>query len=483
MPSLIIIRIVGFILMLFSSSTLIPLLICFFYQDGGAHGFIATGILEAVIGFVAWFPTRKKKLTLKTRDGFLVVALIWIVLSFFASLPFIISPFVHISFTDAFFEAISGLTTTGATIFTNIDSLPHAMLFYRQELQFMGGMGIVVLAVAVLPMLSIGGMQLYRAETPGPMKDSKLTPRITETAKALWIIYVVLTIACIVAYWLAGMTFFDAVGESFGTISTGGFSMHEASFAFYNNHTIDVIAIIFMFLSGVSFALHFSALQQRKLSLYWRDLEFRYYFWIVFSVSVFTVFVITMHQVYPTFSGDLVKGFFNVVSLATTTGFTDGNFSTWPSFIPITILFAALIGACGGSTSGGLKVMRFILVIKQMMREMQRLIHPNGVYPIKFGDYPLSAETIEAIWGFIAVFIAIFIVLLLLLMISGLDLSTSFSAAVASLANTGAGIGTVASSFEHIPKFAKWVLSVAMLAGRLEIFTLLLLFTPDFWRK
>ena len=351
MPSLIIIRIVGFILMLFSSSTLIPLLICFFYQDGGAHGFIATGILEAVIGFVAWFPTRKKKLTLKTRDGFLVVALIWIVLSFFASLPFIISPFVHISFTDAFFEAISGLTTTGATIFTNIDSLPHAMLFYRQELQFMGGMGIVVLAVAVLPMLSIGGMQLYRAETPGPMKDSKLTPRITETAKALWIIYVVLTIACIVAYWLAGMTFFDAVGESFGTISTGGFSMHEASFAFYNNHTIDVIAIIFMFLSGVSFALHFSALQQRKLSLYWRDLEFRYYFWIVFSVSVFTVFVITMHQVYPTFSGDLVKGFFNVVSLATTTGFTDGNFSTWPSFIPITILFAALIGACGGSTS------------------------------------------------------------------------------------------------------------------------------------
>ena len=315
------------------------------------------------------------------------------------------------------------------------------------------------------------------------MKDSKLTPRITETAKALWLIYVALTIVCIVAYWLAGMTFFDAVGESFGTVSTGGFSMHEASFAFYDSHLIDLIAIAFMFLSGISFALHFIVLQQRKLSLYWNDIEFRYYFWTVFTVSAFTVFVIIMHQVYPTFSGNLIKGIFNVVSLATTTGFTDGNFATWPSFVPIMILFAAIVGACGGSTSGGLKMMRLVLVVKQMKREMQRLIHPNGVYPIKFGNYLLSIETIEAIWGFIGVFIVAFIILWLLLMMAGLDLLTAFSATVAALANAGAGIGTVANSFKDIPTFAKWVLAVAMIGGRLEIFTLLLLFTPDFWRR
>ena len=478
-----IVRIIAFMLMLFSSSTIVPLCICAYYQDGGAHGFLITGFLEFFIGSAVWFPLRKRKPILKTRDGFLIVAFIWIVLSVFASLPFCISPLVHLSFTNAFFEAVSGLTTTGASIFTNINSLPHAILFYRQELQFMGGMGIVVLAVAVLPMLGIGGMQLYRAETPGPMKESKLTPRITETAKALWFIYLILTVACAISYWLAGMSFFDAVGESFGTTSTGGFSMHESSFAFYHSYTIDIIAIVFMFLSGVSFALHFTVFQRRKISQYWQDVEFRYYFWILFFVSLFTVIVINIHHVYPTFAGNLVKGVFNVVSLITTTGFTNGKFAVWPTFVPIMILLVALVGACGGSTSGGLKVMRLVLAMKQSMREMRRLIHPNGVYPIKFGNYPLSSETIEAIWGFMAIFVGVFIVLLLLLMVAGLDFTTSFSAAVDALANVGAGIGGVANSFENISGFAKWILSVAMIAGRLEIFTLLLLFTPAFWRK
>ena len=478
-----IIRIVGFMLMLFSSSTVIPFFISLYYLDGGTYAFLITGLAEFCIGFLTWFPLRKRKPILKTRDGFLIVALVWIVLSVFAAFPFCITTLVKLSFTNAFFEAVSGLTTTGATIFTNINALPHAVLFYRQELQFMGGMGIVVLAVAILPMLGIGGMQLYRAETPGPMKESKLTPRITETAKALWFIYLILTVACAISYWLAGMSFFDAIGESFGTTSTGGFSMHEASFAFYHSYTIDIIAIFFMFLSGVSFALHFTVFQRRNITHYWHDVEFRYYFWILIVVSSFTVMVVSIHHVYPTFSGDLIKGVFNVVSLTTTTGFTNGNFSVWPSFVPHLILLAALVGACGGSTSGGLKVMRLVLAMKQSMREMRRLIHPNGVYPIKFGNYPLSADTIEAIWGFIAIFIGFFLVLILVLMATGLDLTTSFSAAVAALANVGAGIGAVAVSFDNIPALAKWMLAIAMIAGRLEIFTLLLLFTPAFWRK
>ena len=259
--------------------------------------------------------------------------------------------------------------------------------------------------------------------------------------------------------------------------------MHEASFAFYHSYTIDIIAIFFMFLSGVSFALHFTVFQRRNITHYWHDVEFRYYSWILIVVSSFTVMVISIHHVYPTFSGDLIKGIFNVVSLTTTTGFTNGDFSVWPSFVPHLILLAALVGACGGSTSGGLKVMRLVLAMKQSMREMRRLIHPNGVYPIKFGNYPLSTDTIEAIWGFIAIFIGFFLVLILALMATGLDLTTSFSAAVAALANVGAGIGEVAVSFDNIPALAKWMLAIAMIAGRLEIFTLLLLFTPAFWRK
>lgn len=478
-----VVRIIGFLLMLFSVSVVVPLVISLFYSDGGTRTFEFTGLLELLVGFSAWFFLRKKAHPLKTRDGFLVVAMVWFVLSFFAAIPFYISPLVHISFTDAFFESVSGLTTTGASIIPSIEHLPHAILFYRQELQFMGGMGIVVLAVAVLPMLGIGGMQLYRAETPGPMKDSKLTPRITETAKALWLIYIIITVACALSYWLAGMSPFEAIGESFGTVSTGGFSLHNSSFAFYQNNTIYLIAIFFMFISGVSFALHFSAFQRRSLKPYWRDVEFTYYFWLLFIVIGTSALVLATHHYYQHFYQDLINSAFNIISVVTTTGFTNSSFNLWPTFLPVMIMCAGLIGACGGSTSGGIKVMRFVLVCKQAMREMRRLIHPNGVYPIKFGSQVLPIETIEAMWGFIGVYVAAVVFCTLALMSSGLNMASAFSATVSALANVGAGIGQVASGFTDVSTFAKWLLSVAMIAGRLEIFTLLLLFTPAFWRK
>ena len=478
-----VLKIIGFLLMLFSVSVIVPVCISLYYDDGGTRTFLITGLAELTTGFVLWFLCRNGAAQIKTRDGFLVVALVWFILSAFAAIPFYMAPFVDLSLTDSYFEAVSGLTTTGASIIPNLEQLPHAMLFYRQELQFLGGMGIVVLAVAVLPMLGIGGMQLYRAETPGNFKGNKLTPRIAETAKALWLIYIILTVLCAVSYWLAGMDIFHAVGESFSTIATGGFSMHTQGFAFYHSNSIYMIAIVYMFLSGVSFALHFSVFQQHRISLYLKDVEFRYYVLIIIIVAAFTISVIASHHIYSDFETSFINGLFSVMSMVTTTGFKNSFFSHWPTFIPIMLMCVGIIGACGGSTAGGIKVMRFVLICKQSMREMRRLIHPNGVYLIKFGEHALPSSTINAMWGFISVFIAGFVVLMLLLMATGMNMLTAFSSAVDSLANVGAGIGDVAQTFQFVGTPAKWILCVAMIAGRLEIFTLLLLFTPAFWRK
>jgi trk system potassium uptake protein TrkH len=479
----VVISIIGFILMLFSISTIIPVAISLFYKDGGTNTFLIAGLAEAVVGFGAWFMFRKSKRQLKTRDGFLIVAVVWMVLSLFAAVPFYISPLVHESFVNSIFESVSGLTTTGASISQNLSDLPHAVLFYRQELQFFGGMGIVVLAVAVMPMLGIGGMQLYKAETPGPMKESKLTPRITETAKALWFIYLLLTVACALAYWLAGMKVFDAIGESFGTISTGGFSMHNSSFSYYHSDLIDLIATVFMFLSSVNFSLHFLAFQQRNVRIYWRDVEFRYYVGLLFVVTFFTVMSLYIHHYYINLWQDTVKGLFTVVSLISSTGFNNGNFAAWPSYIPYLLIIASLIGACGGSTSGGMKTMRFVLVCKLCALQFKKLIHPNGVYPLKFGRQIISRSLIESMLSFVAIYIAFLVVATLCLLASGLDLTTSFSSVAIAIANVGAGLGSVADGFYHLGVFAKVVLIITMLAGRLEIFTLLLLFTPAFWRK
>lgn len=476
-------RVFGILMMFFSLSMLPPLVISLFYQDGGWIAFTFGFIVTLAAGFFCWFFCRNAKNELKTRDGFLIVAMFWIVLSIFGALPLMVAQTPSLSFTDAVFETVSGFTTTGSSVLSEIDYLPHAVAYYRQQLQFLGGMGIVVLAVAILPMLGIGGMQLYRAEVPGPAKDAKMTPRITQTAKALWYIYVGLVILCAFAYWAAGMTFFDAVGESFATISTGGFSMHDTSFAYYHSDAIVLLGSLFMFLGGTNFTLHFLAMQRQTLGCYWQDEEFRLYIGMLIFTVLVTMGMLLLYQVYPDYWSAFVSSLFNVVSIMTTTGFLSAPFYSWPTFVPIFLILIGLVGACAASTSGGIKLIRVLLLYKQGTREVQRLIHPNAIIPAKLGKQVLSDGLLQAVWGFIGFFLVIFIVLMLLLMATGLDFETSVGALASSISNIGVGIGAVATGYENINSIAKWLLIFAMLIGRLELFTLLVLFSPDFWRK
>jgi trk system potassium uptake protein TrkH len=385
--------------------------------------------------------------------------------------------------TDAMFESVSGLTTTGATVITRIDDLPMSILYYRQQLQWLGGMGIIVLAVAVLPMLGIGGMQLYRAETPGPIKDNKLTPRITETAKALWYIYLGLTVACALAYWVAGMSLFDAVGHAFSTVAIGGFSTHDASIGHFNSPLIDIIAVVFMFLAAINFSLHFLALRHRSVMGYLRDSEFRFYVLLLSSVIVITVLGLYLTETYDRWQDALVNGLFQAVSIGTTAGFTTAEFYNWPGFIAILLLFSSFVGGCAGSTGGGIKVIRVLLLVKQGMREITRLIHPNAKIPVRLGDKTVSSRVVEAVWGFFALYVASFTVMYLALATTGLDLMTAFSAVAACINNLGPGLSDVGAHYADMHDPGKWILCFAMLLGRLEIFTLLVLLTPAFWRR
>ncbi len=475
-------KVLGILLMIFSISMLPPIGVSLYYNDGSAISFVFGFIITFLCGFLVWFPCRSHHHELKIRDGFLIVVLFWTVLSVFASVPFVFIFFPKLSFVNAMFESVSGLTTTGATVLTHISQLPHGLLYYRQQLHLLGGMGIIVLAVAILPMLGIGGMQLYRAETVGPIKTTKLRPRMAETAKALWYIYGGLVVLCALAYWWAGMSLFDAIGESFSTLSTGGFTTHDSSFAYYHSDVIDLIAVVFMLAGATNFALHFNFLRQWRTSVYTKDPEFKGYIILLASVVVIVTLALIAYNRFD-YLHAVINSLFTVVSLATTTGLTTSNFSLWPTFIPYLIMVMAMLGGCGGSTSGGIKIIRTLLLKEQGKRELKRLIHPQAVISIKLGKEVLPEPVIQAIWGFVAVFIALFVVLLMILLATGLDLKTSFGALAACLANTGAAIGKVANNFNHIPEVSKWVLIFAMIAGRLEIFTLLVLFTPDYWRK
>ena len=476
-------NIVGLLLMVFSFSMLPPAAVGLIYNDGAIYPFIAAFAWILVIGLILWFPVRKTTMEVRLRGGFIIVAIFWLVLGLSGSLPFILSVNPHMSFTDSVFESVSALTTTGATVLTEIDFLPHSILFYRQQLQWMGGMGIIVLAVAILPMLGIGGMQLYRAETPGPMKDSKLTPRITETAKALWYIYLGLTIACAFAYWLAGMDGFDAVSHSFSTIAIGGFSTHDLSIGYFESISIELVAVVFMSLAGINFALHFLAWRGFTLKPYIYDPEVRTYFLVLGVSSLITSVFLYQSHTFDSVLEAVHYGIFQAVSIGTTSGFTTAEYYAWPGFLPVLLLFTSFIGGCAGSTGGGLKVIRFLLLIKQGLREIFRLIHPNAQIPVKIGNKQLPENVINAVWGFFALYVASFAIMLLLIMMTGLNQVTAFSAVAACINNLGPGLGDVGANYGDINSIAKWILCFAMLLGRLEIFTLLVLLTPAFWRK
>ena len=475
-------RILGTLLMLFSFAQIFPGFLAYFFEERDfVYNFIVTGFVTFLIGCFLFFLASEKNGDLRTKDGFIITIFFWTVLGFFGSIPFYLAELEGVSYIDSLFESISGLTTTGATVLVGLDDMPKSLLFYRQLLQWLGGMGIIVLAVAVLPLLGVGGMQLYKAETPGPLKDSKLTPRITETAKALWFVYLSMTISCSILYKYFGMSWFDAVCHAFSTISIGGFSTHDDSFAFFSNSGLRWTAIIFMVISGINFALHYLAWTKKRLFHYFYDSEVKLYLSLLTSTALITY--LTLYFSENIYDEMVVDSVFQAVSIGTTTGFLTSNYSNWPLFVPIMLLIAAFIGACAGSTGGGIKVIRALILIRQGSSEITKLIHPNAVVTIKFGRKSLDPRVSESVWGFFAVYVATFLIILMFLLSQSNDFLTAFSAVGATLNNLGPGLGTVSENYKDITDGSKLALCIAMLLGRLEIFTLLLLFTPAFWRN
>ena len=468
--------------MIFSIAQVIPGFLAYFFEENEfVYNFILSGFITFVIGCFMFFLAADKNGELRTKDGFIITIFFWTVLGFFGSLPFYLANLEGVTYIDSLFESISGLTTTGATVFVGLDDMPRSLLFYRQLLQWLGGMGIIVLAVAVLPLLGVGGMQLYKAETPGPLKDSKLTPRITETAKALWFLYVSMTISCAILYRYFGMSWFDAVGHAFSTISIGGFSTHDANFAFFDNSSLRWTAIIFMVISGINFALHYLAWTKKRLLHYFYDSEVKLYLSLLITTALITYLTLLFSD--NIYDEMFVDSVFQAVSIGTTTGFLTSNYSNWPLFVPIMLLIAAFIGACAGSTGGGIKVIRALILIRQGSSEITKLIHPNAIVTIKFGKKSLDPRVSESVWGFFAVYVATFLIILMFLLSQNNDFLTAFSAVGATLNNLGPGLGAVSENYKDITDGSKLALCAAMLLGRLEIFTLLLLFTPAFWRN
>jgi len=475
-------KILGLLLMIISISMFPPVLVSLWYDDGATTPFIIAFFTTLIAGLIMWWPVKGFQKEMRTRDGFIIVAMFWLVLGLSGSLPLMLSAAPDLTITDSIFESISGLTTTGATVITGLDELPRSILYYRHQLQWLGGMGIIVLAVAVLPMLGIGGMQLYRAETPGPMKDNKLTPRIAETAKALWYIYLGLTIACASAYWAAGMTAFDAICHSFSTVAIGGFSTHDESIGYFDSALIESVAIVFMLMAGVNFSLHFLSWRSFSINPYFADAEFKVYLKVLGFVALISMMYLYITGTFEA-GGAIHNGLFQAVSIGTTTGFTTAEYHNWPGFLPALLLLSSFIGGCAGSTGGGMKVIRVLLLVRQGMREVIRLIHPNALVPVKIGGNVLEERVVDAVWGFFSLYVGSFIIMALLLAASGLDLITAFSAVAACMNNLGPGLGDVGSHYGEINDPAKWILCFAMILGRLEIFTVLVLLTPAFWRK
>ena len=472
-----IINLFSVLVMLFSASLLAPISISFIFKDGAEQIFITTLMVAFVPAFLAWLLTRKSKEEMGVKDGFVIITLFWVVLSFVGSIPFTLS---GMSFIDSFFESMSGITTTGATVISGLDLLPESILFYRQMLQWMGGMGLIVLAIAVMPLLGIGGGQLFKTEIPGALSDQKLTPRIKETAQALWLIYLTLTLVCAGLYYLAGMTGFDAISHSLSTVSIGGFSTHDESIGFFNSFSIEVICMIFMLLSAFSYALHYFAIYKKRPLKYFHDAELRFFVSILSLVIILSIF---FFYILGFDDASIRQIFFQSISIVTTTGFVSTDYSSWPTVITFLLLVGAFIGACSGSVGGGIKSWRVLIMINHAKINIMRLVHPNAVVSLKIGTKAVDDKVAESVWGFFSIYIISFMLLLLSLLATGMDFESAFSAIGACLNNLGPGLGSVSETYSSVTGFGKGILAFAMILGRLEIFTLLVLFTTVFWDK
>ena len=478
-----IVHVLGLVVLIFAFALLLPVAAGLYFGDAAETAYDDAFVVIFLSGLFMWLGTRHKKRELQIKDGFLLVALVWAVLPAFATLPFLIY-FPHISFTDAYFEAVSGMTTTGSTVLSGLDALPPSINLWRAELVWVGGMGLIVLAVAILPLLGIGGRQMFKAETPGPMKDSQLTPRIAQTAKGLWLVYGGITLACFLAYWAAGMRKFDALVHAFTTMGLGGFSTHDASFGYFNSPAIEIVCVVFMLIAGVNFATHFLAFRARSLMAYGHDSE-AHAFWIVTLGSALVIALYLLWWgVYPDFFTALRFSLFNTVSIATSTGFASTDYNSWPIFAPLVMLLLSCFASSSGSTGGGIKMVRAMLLYKQGLREMTRLIHPNAVLPVKLQNQVVPNNIIYAVLAYLFLYIVSLIFMTLLMTASGLDFVTSFTAVTASINNTGPGLNQVgpATTYASLTDFQTWVCTFAMLLGRLELFTFFVLFTRSFWR-
>ncbi|MBC7656212.1 MAG: potassium transporter [Frankiaceae bacterium] len=474
-------RIFGAIIALSSLITVPPLLIAYFLHEPSLAAFFDSFLMIGTVGLVLWYPVRNAEYELRLRDGFLITASIWMLASLVTAVPFMLTA-PDLSFTDAVFESASGLTTTGATVITGLDALPRSLLFYRQSLNFLGGMGIVILAVAILPMLKIGGMQLFRAESTGPTRDNKLTPRIAETARALWMVYLGLNVVCALAFWIGGMSVFDAVCHAMSTMATGGFSTHDASFGFWNSSLLEGMAIVFMLMGGVNFGMHWYAWRRATLAHYQADSELKTFLTIA---AVASALVATTLWTSGRFGvGESIRhAMFQVVSNLTTTGFVTTGFQGWPGAAPLLLLLLGFVGGCAGSTAGGMKVARWQMVVRQGLREIRQLVHPKGQFVVKLGGKRVSESVVISVAGFCTLYLLSFVAMTLLVASSGVDTLSAFTAVATCLNNMGPGLGLVAVHFQDLGDFPIWVCSFAMILGRLEVFTVLVLLSPQFWTE
>ena len=482
--SLTVIHALGMMLMLFSVTYILPMITSLIYQDGTLPDFSLAMLMTFLAGALMWVLTRRYKAELSIRHGYLLVVMMWTAIPAFATLPllFLID---GLSFTDAYFETMSGVTTSGGTVLTGLDTLPQAINLWRHELVWLGGMGIIVLVVAIMPLLGIGGRQLYKAETPGPMKDTTLTPRITETARSLWLVYFGITVACIVALKMAGMSWFDAVNHAFSAMGLGGFSTHDASIGFFNSPAIEFVLMVFMLLAVMNFATHFLAIREKNFRPYFRDVEGASSIVLILGSCVAIAFFLWLQGVYEGFWTALRYASFNLISVATSSGYANTDFSLWPIFAPLWMLFLSCIAASSGSTGGGIKMIRTLILFKQAGREFTKLLHPSAIAPMKIGGSVIPNNIVFSVLAFIFLYFMSVVTLTFAMLISGLDFITAFSAVMASINNVGPGLGQVgpASNYSVLTDFQTWVCTLAMLIGRLEIITLLIIFTPKFWQR
>jgi trk system potassium uptake protein TrkH len=479
-----VLHVLGGMLMFFSLTYVMPIVASLIFADGTWPDFVDAMVISFGCGALLWIASRRHRRELKPRDGFILVTLAWILMAAIATLPLMLV-IDGLSFTDAFFETMSGLSTTGATVLVGLEHLPPAVNLWRHELNWLGGMGIIVLAVAILPLLGVGGMQLVKAETTGVNKDSKLTARIGDTAKALWLVYFAITAACIVCLWAVGMTWFDAVCHAFAALGLGGFSTYDASVGQFDSPAIEAVLIVFMILAALNFATHFTAWRQKSLAAYWRDAEVRGVLALLAGSTAVCALYLWWLGTYPDFLACLRHVAFNLVSIATDCGFVSQDYDKWPAFVPLWMLFLSCVTVSSGSTGGGIKMVRTIILARQAQIELKRLIHPQIVAPVRVGETIVSQQIVGAVLGFIFLYILTIGELTFFLIASGLDFTSSITAIVACINNAGPGLNVVgpAQNFQGLTDFQTWVCSAAMLIGRLEVMSVFVLLTPAFWRR